>query len=175
MLAANSANTSGREFINKTPCAKFVISGCLFAQESKCEVWRETLKKTPGGPSLWKRSDIKMEEGISFFRLYPKQCQSLVYMFVFFQFGNLTFMMDDVMKFKMKRELWLLDCNYCSFDLDLIHEVAAHFHAETQEYWAKSSKMSNRVQPIVIKLSRLSKSGTKKKKKLLVETWSKTT
>lgn len=164
MLAANGSNTSGRKFINKTPCAKFVISGRLVARESKWEVWGETLKKTPGGPSpTWPH--IKMEEEISFFRLYPKQCQSLVHGFAFFQFGNLIFMMDDVTKFTMKRELWLLDCNYRSFDLDLVHEVAAHFHAETQEYWAKSSEMSNRVQPTVIKLCKLSKSGSWKEKK----------
>lgn len=171
MLAANSSNTSGRKFINKTPCAKFVISGRLVAQESKWEVWRETLKKTPGGPSLWKLPDIKMEEGISFFHLYPKQCQSLVHILFFFQFGNLIVMMDGVTKFKMKRELWLLDCNYCSFDLDLVHEVAAHFHAETQEYWAKSLKMSNRVQSIVIKLSKLSKSGSWAGKKKKTSGW----
>lgn len=149
MLAGNSTNTSGREFINKTPCAKSVISGHVFVQERKREVWRETLKKHPEVPPYetvrWRRE---------FFHLYPKQWQSLVQIFVLFHLGHLIFMMDDVMKFKTKRKMWLLDCNYCSFDRDLIHEVAAQFHAETQEYWAKSSKTWNRVQPTVIKLSK---------------------
>lgn len=95
------------------------------------EKWKETLKKPPEVPHYetvrWRRE---------FFSLYPKQCQSLVQIFVLFHLGNLRFMMDAVMKHKM----WLLDCNYCSFDLDPIQEVAAHFHAETQEYWAKSWK-----------------------------------
>jgi len=118
------------------------------------QVWsvKGNIKENPWRSLTINTLILKWRMGVSFSRLYPKQGQSLVYVFVFFSV--------------ILHSWWMMWWNFkwsvsydCSFDLDLIHEVAAHFHAQTQEYWAKSSKMSNRVQPIVVKISKTSKSG----------------